>query len=152
MLTNREELERALEYPWEQWTVFLHPVQRRYVERDYTGPVRVSGSAGTGKTVVALHRAVRLARLHPEATVPLTTFNRALANALKVKLGRLAGNEPTVMRRITVEPLRGIGEQLYERWFGSVEIAAPDAIRAELCAAADEIAKGAFTPRVIESE
>ena len=57
---NVEELERALEYPWDKWTVFLHPAQRQWVERDYGGPARVSGSAGTGKTIVALHRAVFL--------------------------------------------------------------------------------------------
>jgi mRNA-degrading endonuclease RelE of RelBE toxin-antitoxin system len=46
VMTNVEELERALEYPWEKWTVFLHPAQRQWVERDYSGPARVSGSAG----------------------------------------------------------------------------------------------------------
>lgn len=54
VIQNREELERALEEPWEKWTVFLHPAQRQLVERTVSGPVRVSGSAGTGKTVVAL--------------------------------------------------------------------------------------------------
>ena len=57
VMTNVEELQRALDFPWEKWTVFLHPEQRDWVERDYTGPARVSGSAGTGKTIVALHRA-----------------------------------------------------------------------------------------------
>ena len=61
-MTNVEELQRALDFPWEKWTVFLHPEQRQWVERDYAGPARVSGSAGTGKTIVALHRAVHLAR------------------------------------------------------------------------------------------
>ena len=61
-MTNVEELERALDFPWEKWTVFLHPEQRQWVERDYAGPARVSGSAGTGKTIVALHRAAHLAR------------------------------------------------------------------------------------------
>ncbi len=42
--------------PFEKWAVFLHPSQRALVERDYSGPVRIVGSAGTGKTVVALHR------------------------------------------------------------------------------------------------
>jgi hypothetical protein len=62
LLTDIEELERALDYPWEKWTVFLHPAQRQFVERDYNGPARISGSAGTGKTIVALHRAVLLAK------------------------------------------------------------------------------------------
>src|SRR5262249_36100646 len=42
VMSNLEELERALEFPWEKWTVFLHPEQRELVERDYTGPMRVS--------------------------------------------------------------------------------------------------------------
>jgi hypothetical protein len=46
-----EELQRALDFPWEKWTIFLHPEQRQWVERDYSGPARVSGSAGTGKTM-----------------------------------------------------------------------------------------------------
>ena len=65
VMANVEELERALDFPWEKWTVFLHPDQREMVERDYAGPARVSGSAGTGKTIVALHRAAHLARTHP---------------------------------------------------------------------------------------
>ena len=62
LMEDADELERALDYPWEQWTIFLHPAQRATVEREYNGPARVTGSAGTGKTVVALHRAVHLAR------------------------------------------------------------------------------------------
>ena len=82
VLTN-VELERALEFPWEKWAVFLHPDQRALVERSFNGPARVSGSAGTGKTIVAIHRAVQLARRAPEARVLLTTFSTALANALR---------------------------------------------------------------------
>ena len=80
LLTNLEELERALDYPWDKWAAFLHPAQRRLVERDYNGPARISGSAGTGKAIVALHRAVALARRHPQSRVLLTTFSKALAN------------------------------------------------------------------------
>ena len=65
IMSNVEELERALEYPWEKWTVFLHPGQRSLVERDCSGPTRVSGSAGTGKTIVGLHRAIHHAGATP---------------------------------------------------------------------------------------
>jgi len=68
-LENVEELGRALEFPWDRWMVFLHPDQREWVEQHFNGPARVSGSAGTGKTIVALHRAVHLARINPEARV-----------------------------------------------------------------------------------
>src|SRR5262249_49081857 len=69
VLSSVEELQAAFDFPWEKWIVFLHPEQRETVERDYAGPVRVSGSAGTGKTIVALHRAVHLARKNPDARV-----------------------------------------------------------------------------------
>jgi mRNA-degrading endonuclease RelE of RelBE toxin-antitoxin system len=52
-----DDLRAALDAPWDKWSVFLHPSQRTVVERAYAGPARVAGSAGTGKTVVALHRA-----------------------------------------------------------------------------------------------
>ena len=52
-MADADELGRALEFPWEKWTIFLHPAQRQIVEKDYNGPARVSGSAGTGKTIVA---------------------------------------------------------------------------------------------------
>ena len=86
VMSNVEELQRALEFPWDRWSVFLHPEQRQLVERHYTGPARVSGSAGTGKTIVALHRAVFLARANQNARVLLTTFSHMLANARKVKI------------------------------------------------------------------
>ncbi len=82
-----EELERALDYPWDKWTVFLHPAQRSLVRRSYAGPTRVAGSAGTGKTVVALHRAVFLARREPDARVLLATFSETLADALRAASG-----------------------------------------------------------------
>jgi len=101
VMAKAEDLERALEFPWEKWTVFLHPDQRDLVERDYAGPARVSGSAGTGKTIVALHRAAYLARQHPDARVLLTTFSDTLANALRTRLRRLLCNEP----RLAEHPL-----------------------------------------------
>ena len=48
VMTNVEELQRALDFSWEKWIVFLHPEQRQWVERNYAGSARVSGSAGTG--------------------------------------------------------------------------------------------------------
>jgi mRNA-degrading endonuclease RelE of RelBE toxin-antitoxin system len=102
VMANMEELARALDYPWDKWTVFLHPEHRQLVERDYTGPARVSGSAGTGKTIVALHRAAFLARMNPDARVLLTTFSDALAGHLQTRLNRLVSNEPRLAERIDV--------------------------------------------------
>jgi len=89
VLTGTEELARALDYPWERWIVFLHPSQSDWVSRSFHAPTRVQGSAGTGKTVVALHRAVHPARRNPEARVLLTTFSEPLAALLQDKLHRL---------------------------------------------------------------
>jgi hypothetical protein len=136
VLSNIEELQRALDYPWEKWAVFLHPDQLQYVERSYSGPARISGSAGTGKTVVALHRAVHLARNEPQARILLTTFSKALANALKVKLQHLAGNEPAVLARITVQSITGVAYDLYSSLFGQPNIASPSLVHTLLTKAA----------------
>jgi len=129
IMSNLEELERALNYPWEKWTVFLHPAQRQLVEREYSGPARVSGSAGTGKTIVALHRAVFLARAHPEARVLLATFSDTLANALHAKLRRLISNEPSLGERLEVYSMNTLGRRLYELNFGRPKIASRKDLR-----------------------
>jgi len=122
-MSNLEELERALDYPWDKWTVFLHPAQRQLVERSYNGPARVSGSAGTGKTIVALHRAVFLARTNPDARVLLTTFSNTLSNALAAKLRRLIGNEPRLGERVEVHAMNAIARRLYTLNCGRPQIA-----------------------------
>jgi hypothetical protein len=152
VLTNVEELERALDYPWDKWAVFLHPAQRRLVDRDYNGPARISGSAGTGKTIVALHRAVGLARRHPQAHVLLTTFSKALANALRIRLRTLTGNEPEIAARIAVHPVTGIGHDLCATAFGEPNIAPPALIETLLRQAAAEVEGHRFSPRFLIGE
>ena len=125
IMNNVEELAAALEYPWERWTVFLHPDQRGIVERNYNGPARVSGSAGTGKTVVALHRAAHLARTYPDSRVLLTTFSEALANQLRSKLKILTGDESEVAGRVEVQSLDAVSFSIYESRYGTVELATP---------------------------
>lgn len=129
LMNNIEELKQALEYPWEKWTVFLHPAQKELVEGDYSGPVRVSGSAGTGKTIVALHRAVFLARNNPDSRILLTTFSDALANVLRTKLKRLIGNEPRIMERVEVHAINAIGLRLFEFNFGQPNIASHEEVK-----------------------
>lgn len=128
-MTNVEELARALEYPWEKWTIFLHPGQRQLVQRDYNGSARVAGSAGTGKTIVALHRAVFLARTNPDARILLTTFSETLANALRTKLRRLISNEPRLGERLEVHAIDAIGQRLYELNAGRANLASSEMLR-----------------------
>ena len=128
VMTNLEELQRALDFPWEKWTVFLHPEQREFVERDYNGPARVSGSAGTGKTIVALHRAVFLARTHAQSRVLLTTFSDTLASAIHTKLKRLIGSEPRLAERIDVLSLNTIGLRLYNSHCGPITLVSRETV------------------------
>lgn len=122
VMHNVEELERALDFPWDKWAVFLHPAQQQIVEKDYSGPARVAGSAGTGKTIVALHRAVFLARKNPDARILLTTFSKILANSLKVKLRRLISNEPHLAERIEIQPINEVGMRLYKANIGPANV------------------------------
>ena len=130
VMHNVEELQEALEYPWEKWTIFLHPAQLGLVERDYNGPARVSGSAGTGKTVVALHRAAFLAKSNPDARILLTTFSDALANLLRTKLQTLIHQEVEPGGRIVVDSINSVGISLYEAQFGPLQLAGRDTIGA----------------------
>lgn len=152
VMSNVEELERALNFPWEKWTVFLHPAQRHLVEREYNGPARVSGSAGTGKTIVALHRAVFLARQHPKARVLLTTFSHALANALRLKLDRLIGNELNLRQQIQVCSIRGFALDLYTQLLGDPQIATPEHQKQLLKEAAAQITDYRFSPTFLWGE
>ncbi|MFN3626743.1 MAG: UvrD-helicase domain-containing protein, partial [Parvibaculum sp.] len=152
ILTNVEELERALDSPWEKWAVFLHPAQRETVERLYSGPARVTGSAGTGKTIVALHRAVHLARVNPTSRILLTTFSKALANALKGKLAHLTGNQPEIAQRIHVQALTGVGYDLYAQLFGKPTLASASVIQSLIAKAAEDVVGARFTPHFLFGE
>jgi len=144
VMNNIEELERALEYPWEKWTVFLHPAQEQLIERDYNGPARISGSAGTGKTIVALHRAVFLARNNPDSRVLLTTFSEILANALRTKLRRLISNEPQLGERLEVHAMDEIGRRLYELNLGSPQIVQKETVKELLSEATKKVEEHKF--------
>ena len=151
IMNNIEELAAALEYTWERWTVFLHPDQSGIVERNYNGPARVSGSAGTGKTVVALHRAAHLARSNPDARVLLTTFSDALANQLQTKLRVLMSSETEAADRVAVQSLDTVALSLYEARCGTVELAATETVD-ELVKEAVSAAGTRFAPAFVVSE
>jgi len=112
VIGDEAELAAALDAPWDDWAVFLHPAQREFVDRNFNGPARVIGSAGTGKTVVALHRAVRLATEDAGNRVLLTTFSPGLAEGLGEKLARLTRSRPEIADRITVATLPEIARRL----------------------------------------
>lgn len=150
VMENMEELERALAYPWEQWAIFLHPSQRRLVDRQFDGPARVSGSAGTGKTVVALHRAAAILQKDRQAKVLLTTFSLPLANALEHKLSVLTGNGNPNM---TILPFEGVAAELYTLAFGRTpRVAKEEQVKRALETAVSELEITSFTNQFFASE
>ncbi|MEP6464325.1 MAG: UvrD-helicase domain-containing protein [Frankiaceae bacterium] len=95
-----DELRAVFEGSLAAWRVWLHPLQRRLATHDgWNGPYRVTGGAGTGKTVTALHRARHLVR-RADGRVLFTTFTRNLADTLRLQLVQLAG--PTTAAGVDV--------------------------------------------------
>jgi superfamily I DNA/RNA helicase len=114
-------LNRSLE----EWRVFLHPSQRSIVFNNAKGPMKITGTAGTGKTVALLHRAVHLAQNLKEngsndEGVLLLTFTMNLAYNLNEQIKQLA---PDVATKITVTHLYGFARTLCQRtdWRGVVK-------------------------------
>lgn len=92
LVDGPDELMDVFAYPFATWRVYLHPTQRAVVDADYSGPARVTGGPGTGKTVVAMHRAHRLAR-RGDGRVLVTTFTSTLAESLQDGLDMLVDDE-----------------------------------------------------------
>ncbi|WP_326700386.1 AAA family ATPase [Streptomyces sp. NBC_01754] len=104
VITDDESLRGIIEEgDFGRWKVFLHPTQERLVARTYSGPARVGGGPGTGKTIVALHRVKHLVeRLPPGHNKPVlfTTFNKNLAADLRSRLLSLGG--PHLLARVDI--------------------------------------------------
>nr|WP_240959848.1 3'-5' exonuclease [Rhodococcus sp. HNM0563] len=94
-IEDDDALRAAIENPsFAAWRIFLHPEQRVFTTQNFNGPARITGGAGTGKTVVLLHRARALQRKNPQARIVLTTYNRTLADSLKAQLQLLDPSIP----------------------------------------------------------
>ncbi|MFW5710786.1 MAG: UvrD-helicase domain-containing protein [Spirochaetota bacterium] len=104
LLTEDKLLQDMLDYPLEKWRVFLHPSQKNLVQMHSNGPFRVLGGAGTGKTVVAMHRARFLAqemlRKNGKGRILFTTFSRNLAKNIEKNLSKIC--TPAELERIEV--------------------------------------------------
>ncbi|MCB9672675.1 MAG: DEAD/DEAH box helicase [Alphaproteobacteria bacterium] len=112
---GEEALARALSGSLESWQVFLHPSQRRLVDKDASGPMRVTGGPGTGKTVVCLHRAAHLAKVtfHDDPRpILLTVFNKALAKRIRAQLEQLCGQGSPLLDRIHVRTVVGVAQDI----------------------------------------
>jgi len=152
-ITSEEELRLALDFPWDKWSVFLHPSQRGVVERNFSGPARVTGTAGTGKTIVALHRAARAVREDPQARVLLTSFSRPLANALATKLKILLADTPDKLSRVSISSFEDAAAELYQLSTGRRPVLASTEIQqSALDRAIAETAYSALPARIVWAE
>lgn len=101
VVEGEEELRQIMAEPLEKWRVFLHPTQRKIVQKHYSGPARILGGAGTGKTVVAMHRAKKLASvLDNNGRILFTTFTANLAADIRENLKKIC--TATELRKIEV--------------------------------------------------
>lgn len=101
IIDGEDELKQIMAEPLEMWRIFLHPTQRKIVKRKYSGPGQVLGGAGTGKTVVAMHRAKQLASsLENGKKILFTTFTKNLAEDIKENLRKICTIEE--MKKIEV--------------------------------------------------
>ncbi|MGJ4734776.1 UvrD-helicase domain-containing protein [Leptospira levettii] len=132
LVTSEKDLEEALQATWSKWTVYLHPSQKKLVEKEYSGPVRISGSAGTGKTVVAIHRAYHLLKTNEDNRILLTSFSDILVANLRQSFLRLASNEPMLGERIEFQTVESYAKRLAKRLFPNLKILSHDDISSQL--------------------
>jgi superfamily I DNA/RNA helicase len=153
ILKDTTELEEALAASWERWVIFLHPEQRAISKRQFNGPARISGSAGTGKTVLALHRAVELARRYEDARILVTTISKPLTRFLDNKLRHLLTHEqsPRLKERIDVRSLDEMGIDIYQRRVGPIELISENEEVALIEYLAEQY-KSPFTPEFLYDE
>ncbi|MFC7443152.1 UvrD-helicase domain-containing protein [Laceyella putida] len=120
VVTSDVQLNEMLEQPLERWRTFLHPTQKELVEKDYKGPVRVLGGAGTGKTVVAMHRARHLVRekLKSGERVLVTTFTVNLADTIREILSTMCTE--VEMQRIDVISIDRLAFQIAKKYCGLI--------------------------------
>lgn len=122
VVEGEDELRKIMAEPLEKWRVFLHPTQRKIVKKNYSGAARVLGGAGTGKTVVAMHRAKQLATsLRENERILFTTYTANLASDIKENLRKICTLDE--LRKIDVINLDAwVAQFLREHGF-SAEIA-----------------------------
>lgn len=137
------ELTAILNAPLEKWRVFLHPSQRKLVEKNWNGPVRVLGGAGTGKTVAALHRVKWLASKifnDQNDRILFTTFTKNLAADIRENLSKICSDEPLkrievvnldkwvsdFLRRNGYDHVIDYGWKTHELWKKAMDLAPPE--------------------------
>lgn len=150
-LMSAEELAELTSRPIEAWMVFLHPDQRVLVSKSFSGPARVRGSAGTGKTVVALHRAAHLAKQRrgtDSAPILFTTYVRSLPRVLERLYQRVPG---TVPGEVQFDSLHSVAHSVCANAGASASIDTSD-VRNAFVRAYNRVVKGSVFQEYGEAE
>jgi mRNA-degrading endonuclease RelE of RelBE toxin-antitoxin system len=140
-VNSQQQLEAVLSGQWEKWQIFLHPNQQEMVDAHYAGPIRISGSAGTGKTIVALHRVNHLLRISDDTRVLLTTLSPALAGFLHARLRKLLADRPRLGERVEVAGIDEYAQRLYKLHVGPFQLTSRETVAqwiTEACQAAGD--------------
>ncbi|MBH8599635.1 UvrD-helicase domain-containing protein [Thermoactinomyces sp. CICC 10523] len=118
VISSDTQLQEMLKYPFDRWRLFLHSTQKELVEKDFSGSVKVLGGAGTGKTVVALHRARKLVRdfLLPDEKLLFTTFNVNMAAIVQDYLNTMC--TPEELQRMDVINIDRLAKEIVETYCG----------------------------------
>lgn len=121
LVEGEEHLKTILSQDIEEWRVFLHPYQRKLVEWKTSGPMKINGAAGTGKTVALMHRAVHLAQHieNDKDRVLVTTYTTNLSVTLEQLIKKLS---PDAAKKIEVTNLHQLARTICIRggWQGKV--------------------------------
>ena len=157
---GNDELDKILEHPFAAWRIFLHPAQRKiaYAPR-YAGAAQVTGGAGTGKTVTALHRAAFLARRATEQlflgesaeSVLLTTFTRNLAESLQSQFELLVDDEE-LRRQVEIRHVDSLAHRVVEHARGAKPVVIMGRELDDLWAAAVKEAGLGYVPSFLNRE
>lgn len=149
LVSGPDELMDVFAYPFATWRVYLHPTQRAVVDAAYKGPARVTGGPGTGKTVVALHRAHMLAK-QGEGKVLVTTFTSTLSETLQSGLDMLTDDEKAESR-IEVTHVDRIAHRVFRKAHGAPHMLGAEDEKALWAGLIDELGLN-FSPVFLSEE
>lgn len=108
-----QDIETLLNHSsWLDWMLFMHPAQRKVVDKDYKGPARLLGVSGSGKTSVVVNRALRLAKKYPNENILIVTINRALAKLIQQLIIRVCEVEEEEIKTIEVKSFWELCQEL----------------------------------------
>jgi len=149
LVSGPDELMEVFAYPFATWRVYLHPTQRTVVNAAYKGPGRVTGGPGTGKTVVALHRASMLAK-RGDGKVLVTTFTSTLSESLQSGLDMLVDDEKAETR-IEVSHVDRIAHRVFRKSNGAPNMLSSEDEKALWAGLINELSL-TFTPVFLSEE